>query len=303
MELRHLRYFLTVAEELNFSRAAEKLHMAQPPLSQQIRNLETELGVQLFQRTKRRVELTEAGMVFLEEVRKLFAQVDQAVRSAQRASRGEVGRLVIGFNSSATYSVLPNLLRQFRERFPDVELVLHELTTSQQLEKLECNQIDLGLLYLPINKSNLRVMPVWQESLLVALPETHVLANRPLVSIQELIDEPFILPSPQLGAGLYVQIMDFFRQFSFHPKVFQSATLLQTAVSLVVGELGVALVPASLQNWQRTGVVYKTLAEPTPEVKIAIVWRQDDSSEVLQQFLQLVAQQDFAQKGKLNLSN
>ena len=194
-------------------------------------------------------------------------------------------------------------MRQFRERFPDVELVLHELTTSQQLEKLECNQIDLGLLYLPINKSNLRVMPVWQESLLVALPETHVLANRPLVSIQELIDEPFILPSPQLGAGLYVQIMDFFRQFSFHPKVFQSATLLQTAVSLVVGELGVALVPASLQNWQRTGVVYKTLAEPTPEVKIAIVWRQDDSSEVLPQFLQLVAQQDFAQKGKLNLCN
>ena len=184
-----------------------------------------------------------------------------------------------------------------------MELVLHELTTSQQLEKLECNQIDLGLLYLPINKSNLRVMPVWQESLLVALPETHVLANRPLVSIQELIDEPFILPSPQLGAGLYVQIMDFFRQFSFHPKVFQSATLLQTAVSLVVGELGVALVPASLQNWQRTGVVYKTLAEPTPEVKIAIVWRQHDSSEVLQQFLQLVAQQDFAQKGKLNLCN
>lgn len=288
MELRHLRYFVTVAQELNFSRAAERLHIAQPPLSQQIRYLEQELGVQLFQRTKRRVELTEAGVVFLEEVQKVFAQVNQAVRTAQRASRGEIGRLVIGFNSSATYSVLPALLRKFQSTNPDVELVLHELTTSQQLEKLHHNQIDLGLLYLPVDESQLSVMPVLKEPLMVALPETHFLVNQPQVSMHELSDEPFILPPHHSGAGLYGQIMTFFQQISFRPKVAQSATLLQTAVSLVAGGVGVALVPASLQNLQRTGVVYKAISEPTPQVEIAVVWRQHDLSQVLQRFLNIV---------------
>jgi DNA-binding transcriptional LysR family regulator len=293
MELRHLRYFLAVAEELNFSRAAEKLHIAQPPLSQQIRDLETELGVQLFLRNKRSVELTEAGVVFFKEVPNIFTKINNAIKSAQRASRGEIGTLAIGFNSSAAHSVLPNLLHQFREYFPDVELILHELTTTQQLEKLEYNQIDLGLLYLPIDTTNLQVMNIWQEGLLVALPETHALVDRLEVSLQELINEYFILPHPQLGAALYAQIMGFLAQFNFYPKVIQSTTLLQTAVSLVAGGVGVALVPDSLQNCQRIGVVYKKLAEPTPEVKTAIVWRQQDSSRVLQRFL------EFMQKATL----
>lgn len=288
MELRHLRYFITVAEELNFSRAAERLHIAQPPLSQQIRDLEAELGVQLFQRTKRSVALTEAGVMFLEEVNKVFVQVNQAVRTAQRASRGEIGRLVIGFNSSATYSVLPSLLRKFQQHCPDVELVLHELTTSQQLEKLHRNQIDLGLLYLPVDESRLCVKAVLQEPLMVALPETHSLVNQAQVSMHELLKEPFILPADHLGAGLYGQIMSFFQQIGFHPKVAQSATMLQTAVSLVAGGVGVALVPSSLQNLQRTGVVYKAIAEPTPEVEIGVVWRQHDSSQVVQKFLNIV---------------
>lgn len=288
MELRHLRYFVTVAEELNFSRAAERLHVAQPPLSKQIRDLEEELGVQLFQRTKRRVKLTDAGVVFLEEVNKVFTQVNQAVRTAQQASRGEIGRLVIGFNSSATYSVLPDLLHKFQQHCPDVKLVLHELTTSQQLDKLYRNQIDLGILYLPVDESKLSVMPILKEPLMVALPETHFLANQPQVSMYELIDEPFILPAHHLGAGLYAQIMVFFQQISFHPKVTQSATLLQTAVSLVAGSVGVALVPASLQNLQRTGVVYKAIAEPAPELEIAVVWRQHEPSQVVQRFLSIV---------------
>ena len=131
MELRHLRYFVAVAEELNFSRAAERLHIAQPPLSKQIRDLEAELGVVLFNRTKRRVELTDPGQVFLEKVHQSIQSIEQAVEAVQRASRGEIGRLSVGFNSSATYSVLPQILRGFRERYPQVELYLHELTTSQ----------------------------------------------------------------------------------------------------------------------------------------------------------------------------
>lgn len=288
MELRHLRYFVTVAEELNFSRAAERLHIAQPPLSQQIRDLEAELGVQLFQRTKRSVQLTDAGVMFLEEVRKVFTQVNQAVRTAQRASRGEIGRLVIGFNSSATYSVLPGLLHKFQQHCRDVELVLYELTTSQQLEKLYHNQIDVGLLYLPVDESKLSVIPVLKEALMLALPETHPLVNQPQVSIHELSNEPFILPAAHSGSGLYGQIMSFFQQISFHPQVAQSATLLQTAVSLVAGGIGVALIPSSLQNIQRTGVVYKPIVEPTPEVEIAVVWQQHNSSQIVQRFLSIV---------------
>ncbi len=290
MELRHLYYFVAVAEELHFSRAAQRLHIAQPPLSQQIRNLEEELGVQLFERTKRRVELTDAGQVFLQQVRPTLRQIEEAVRSAQRASRGEIGRLVVGFNSSATYSVLPKILRVFRERCPEVELVLHELTTSQQLERFHHNQIDTGILYLPVEESSLNILSVLKEPLVIALPETHPLATQPQISILSLINEPFILPPHHLGAGLYSQIMSLFQQAGFTPKIAQEAILLQTAVSLVAGGVGIAIVPASVQNLQRTGVVYKSMQEQPPEVEIAVVWRRNDSSLVLQKFLHVVSE-------------
>jgi len=288
MELRHLRYFVAVAEELNFSRAAERLHMAQPPLSQQIQDLEAELGIQLFERTKRRVQLTEAGKVFLEEVEKVFEQVNQAVKSAQRASRGEKGKLAIAFNSSATYSVLPKLLYKFHHHCPDIELILQELTTSQQLEKLEQNQIDLGLMYLPINKPKLQVISLLKEPLTIALSASHPLANRTEIAIADLIDEPFILPPPHLGEGLYRQIMQYFEQINFYPKVTQPATLLQTAIALVAGRVGVAIAPASLQNLQRTDVVYRSIFPTAPEIEIAMVWQENNLSPVLKKFLEII---------------
>ncbi|MBE9192331.1 LysR family transcriptional regulator [Gloeocapsopsis crepidinum LEGE 06123] len=289
MELRHLRYFITVAEELNFSRAAERLHIAQPPLSQQIRDLEIELGVKLFERTKRRVELTTPGKVFLEKSRLALQQVEQAVIAVQKASRGEIGRLVIGFNSSATYSILPKILRVFREQCPDVELDLQELTTRQQCDRLHHNQIDVGILYLPIESETLSTMTILQESLILALAATHPLAALPEVSIKALTQEPFIMPPHHLGGGLYNQILRFFQQTNFIPNVLQEATQLQTTISLVAGSIGIALVPASLQNLQRSGVVYKTLQEPTPEIEIALAWRKQDSSPVLQNFINTVS--------------
>lgn len=289
MELRHLRYFVAVAEELNFSRAAERLHIAQPPLSQQIRNLEVELGVVLFNRTKRRVELTAPGQVFLEKVHQSIQSIEQAVEAVQRASRGEIGRLSVGFNSSATYSVLPQILRGFRECYPQVELHLHELTTSQQLECLHQHQIDAGILYLPIESSALKVVSILKERLVVAMPESHPLAVSSQLSIRALSREPFIIPPHRLGGGLYSKIMQFFQQSGFNPTVVQEAMQLQTMISLVAGEVGVALVPASLQNLQRAGVVYRCLQELTPEVEIAIAWRQhDDGSPVLQKFVNAV---------------
>jgi len=286
MELRHLRYFITVAEELHFSRAAERLKIAQPPLSQQIRALEEELGVQLFKRTKRRVQLTEAGLVFLEETR---TQVEQAVRAAQRASRGEIGRLGVGVNSSATHSFLPEILRVFRERFPCVELVLHELASYQQVQGIRDNRIDIGFLWLPnINDSALSFMSIWREPVIVALPETHLLANLPEIPLTALVGEPFVLPPRQLGPGFYSQIISLCQQAGFSPKVVQEAMLMQTIVSLVAGGVGVALVPASLQSLQRVGVVYKALQGQTPELEMAVVWRQDNSSQILQEFLKVV---------------
>lgn len=289
MELRHLRYFVAVAEELNFSRAAERLHIAQPPLSKQIRDLEAELGVVLFNRTKRRVELTAPGQVFLEKVHQSIQSIEQAVEAVQRASRGEIGRLSVGFNSSATYSVLPQILRGFRERYPQVELYLHELTTSQQLECLHQHQIDAGILYLPIESSALKVVSILKERLVVAMPESHPLAVSSQISIRALSCEPFIIPPHRLGGGLYSKIMQFFQQSGFNPTVVQEAMQLQTMISLVAGGVGVALVPASLQNLQRAGVVYRCLQELTPEVTIAIAWRQqDDGSPVLQKFIDAV---------------
>lgn len=288
MELRHLRYFIAVAEELNFSRAAERLHIAQPPLSQQIQDLEIELGVQLFERTKRRVRLTEAGKVFLEEVEKVFEQVNRATEAAHRASRGEIGKLAIAFNSSATYSVLPDLLHQFHQQYPEVELILQELTTSQQLDKLQQNQIDVGLLYLPIDTKELTVISVLKEPLIVALSASHPLAKQSKIAIADLSDRPFILPPPQLGEGLYSQIRQYFEQINFYPKTTQTATLLQTAIALVAGGVGTAIVPASLQNLQRKGVVYRAIVPTAPEIEIALAWRNNNASPVLQKFLDLV---------------
>jgi DNA-binding transcriptional LysR family regulator len=288
MELRHLRYFMAVAEELNFSRAAERLHIAQPPLSQQIRDLEMEMGVTLFDRTKRRVELTAAGRVFVEKIQQVFGQIEQAVEAAQRASRGEIGCLSLGFNSSATYSVLPTLLNAFRERCPEVILDLHELTTQQQLIHLQQQQIDACILYLPIDLEELEVISVLQEGMAIAIPSSHPLATFTQVSIRAFSQELFVLPPARLGSGLYNQIMQFFQQTGFSPIAVQEATQLQTSISLVAGGVGVALIPASLRNLQRAGVVYQSLIEPTPEIEIAVVWQKGDRSPVLQKFVESV---------------
>ncbi len=287
MELRHLRYFVAVAEELHFSRAAQRLHIAQPPLSQQIRNLETELGVQLLQRTKHRVQLTAAGQLFLEEARRTLSQAEQAIRTAQRASRGEIGRLVVGFLSSTAYNVFPEILRLFRERFPAVELVLHELNTVPQVQALHEGQIDVGFLHPPVNSGEaLSLTTVFEEPLVLALPSNHALAAQPQIALAWLADAPFVLSPRHLGPGFYDQVISACQQAGFHPRVVQETNMAQTMVSLVAGGMGVALVPASLQNLQRTGVVYRVVQDLTPRVTTAAIWRREDASLVLHAFLE-----------------
>ncbi|MDZ7967299.1 MAG: LysR family transcriptional regulator [Nostoc sp. DedSLP03] len=290
MELRHLRYFVILAEELHFGRAAERLHIAQPPLSQQIRQLERELGFELFHRTKRNVQLTEAGHVFLCEVQQIFRQLQQAIQVGQQTSRGEIGQLVVGFVSSATYNILPTILRSFRSCVPSVSLELHELTTDQQLEWLREGRMDVGFVRPPVDENRFSWEIIFQESLMVALPEAHLLANESDVCLTSLANEPFILFPRILAPGLYDLIISLCQQAGFSPNVAQEAIQMQTIVSLVAAEMGVAIVPASLQNMQRTGVVYKSVQESTSKVGIAMIWRKNETSPTVQKLVEIVRQ-------------
>lgn len=288
IELRHLRYFLAVAEELHFGRAAARLHMAQPPLSQQIRQLEAELGFKLFHRTRRQVELTTAGHSFLADCQGILQQLDRAIQRGQQINRGELGQLSIGFVSSATYNVLPSILRTVRQTLPEVTLTLRELTTDQQLADLQAGRLDVGFVRPPVDLATFATLTVLREPLAVALASTHPLAASAAVSVRSLVHEPFILFPRPLAPGLYDQIIGLCQQADFSPAVAQEAVQMQTIISLVAAEIGIAIVPQSLENLQRTGVVYRPLREPTPPATIALIWPEQGRSPTLQRFLQIV---------------
>jgi DNA-binding transcriptional LysR family regulator len=285
MELRHLRYFVVVAEELHFGRAAARLLIVQPSLSQQIRQLEDELGFPLFRRTKRSVELTEAGKVFLSAARDVLVQVQEAKRTAQRAYRGEVGRLVVGYASSSTYDLLPMMLRVYRERFPHVEVALRELTTHEQVRALEEEYIQVGLLRLPISAPLLNVEVVRQEPIVCVLPEEHPLAVREQIDVALLAHEPFVLQARHRGAGYYVQLMKLCLAAGFSPNVIQEVTELHAIVGLVAAGIGVSLVPLSTRNIRSQGVVYRELEGTAPMTEMAVAWRRDAHSVLVHNFL------------------
>jgi DNA-binding transcriptional LysR family regulator len=289
MELRHLRYFVTVAEELHFGRAAARLHVSQPPLSMQIKALEEELGTRLLSRTQRKVELTAAGAVFLKEAREILQRVDQAAAAARRAARGEAGELAVGFVSIADYNVLPAALSAMRERSPGIALTLHEATTDVQLRELAGERLDVGFVLPPVNDPRLTLLPLLREPLVAALPQQHPLAaGRGKLPLARLRDAPFILFPRHMAPGLYDDIVSFCRQAGFSPRVDQEAIQMQTIVSLVSAGLGVALIPASLRNLGRAGVVYRALREPSPLTQIALAWRTGDERPTLARFLEAV---------------
>jgi DNA-binding transcriptional LysR family regulator len=289
MELRHLRYFVTVAEELHFGRAAERLHLSQPPLSMQIKALESEIGTQLLERSRRKVELTPAGAVFLREAREILARVEQAMAAAQRAGRGEIGELTIGFISIADYNVLPQVLSEFRIHQPSVRLNLREATTDAQLLDLVQQRIDVGFVLAPIQDGRLATRALLSEPLVAALPESHPLARgRGPLSVARLADSPFILFPRHMAPGLYDDVVSFCRQAGFSPRVEQEAVQMQTIISLVSAGLGVAMIPASMRNLGRTGVVYRNLREPSPQTEILVAWRKGETAPALVRFLESV---------------
>lgn len=288
MELRHLRYFVAVAEELHFGRAAEKLHLAQPPLSQQIQQLERELGVSLFLRANRRVTLTAAGEAFLEGARRSLQTVEQAALAARRAARGETGLLSIGFSTSATFEALPLLLSRFRARVPDVELSLFEMNAAEQMHALLEKTITVGLARPSIADDALTVETVLREPLIAALPEMHPLAGQEVLTLSDLAAEPFVLSPPGPKPNYADMVQTLCAGAGFVPRVVQEAREMPTILSLVAAGLGVTLTPASARNLRRKGLVYRPLSDPEAMTELTVAYRRGDVSPPLTQFLETV---------------
>jgi DNA-binding transcriptional LysR family regulator len=293
VELRHLRYFVAVAEELHFGRAAQRLHISQPPLSLQIRQLEEEIGVDLFNR-KRRVELTPAGREFLDHARGVLQQVNQGVRSAQRVHRGESGELSVGFMSSMAYTYLPWLLRIFRERFPDVQLVLDEQDTWTQFRALRDRRINVGIVRGPVDEPSLTGVTVLSEPLVVALPSDHRYAKARSLSITRLANDPLIMFPRRIGGPLNELVLGLCQRAGFTPRISQEAIQLHVVVSLVSARIGIAIVPASTQLLPLEGVVFRPLGERSARIEIAVAFRSGDPSPVVREFLE-VAQFVFSE--------
>ncbi|USX22060.1 LysR family transcriptional regulator [Oxalobacteraceae bacterium OTU3REALA1] len=290
LELRQLRYFVTVAEELHFGKAALRLHMTQPPLSQTIQALEQLLGAALFERSRRGVTLTPAGIALLPEARRLLAQAQELPQLVQRAAAGEVGRLTLAFVSSADYSVLPPFLRAYRAAYPQVQITLQEATSDLQLDDLLHNRIDAGLLIPPLPdkaKLELDYLPVLNEPLVLAVP-AGLLAKKGKVALAALPRLPLIVFPRAISPALYDAILSVFRDAGVTPEIGQQAIQMQTIVSLVSAGMGMALVPQSVSNLMRPGVEYRALADTGPLVETGLAWRRDNTSPVLRGFLELL---------------
>ncbi len=292
IELRPLRYFVAVAEEMHFGRAAARLHMTQPPLSQTIQALESQLGTPLFSRTRRSVALTAAGRALLPEAQRLLMQAESLPALVQRAAAGESGQLRLAFVSSADYSVLPVALREFRSAYPAVQIDLREATSDVQLEELAAGNIDLGILIPPVPdklKTILDYFSVLTEPLVLALPADSKLATATRkVSLKSCAGLPLIIFPRRLAPALHDQILGCFREAGLTPSIEQEAIQMQTIVGLVAAGMGIALVPQSVSNLKRPGVEYRALKEASPLVEIGLAWRRDNTSPVLQSFLDLI---------------
>lgn len=287
MDTRQLRHFVALAETLNYHKAAERLHMSQPPLSKSIRRLEEQLDVQLFERTRRGTVLTVAGNAALEEARRALFHTDQFGRIATAAARGEAGTLRIGVIGSATYALMPHVMPVFRTRYPDVEVVLSESTTSRLLNQVEEGEVDAGLLRYPVVRtSNARITPIERDVFVAALPIDHPLARKRKLQLSDLASESFVLYSSTAVPGLHSTVVLACQQAGFIPRVAQEAVQVQTVVSLVESKLGIALVPSVAMRHGNPNIVFKPLHGPgsATEIGIALVWRPETETPATRRF-------------------
>jgi DNA-binding transcriptional LysR family regulator len=284
MELRHLRYFVAVAEQLSFRGAAEKLHMAQPPLSSQIKSLEEELRVQLLQRTTRSVVLTHAGRVFLEEARAVLAASSQAQQRARDAQHGLAGTLRVGMIAPVAGAWLAAILRRFRQNFPGVQLSLFDLTSTEQLRRLHGLELDAGLLRPPINSSELDYRFIGESRQVLALPAGHRLAKKKRLEWKDFDGEELVLINPSAQHGYYDSFFAACARAGVKPRPVQYANDIQTKMWLISAGFGIAPTAASLGEVRRPGLVFRPLPAGLPPVQTVLAWRRGDASPVLDHF-------------------
>ena len=285
MELRHLRYFIAVAEQLHFRHAAELVHVAQPALSQQIRQLEEEIGVTLFERSRHKVSLTPAGKAFYENAQRILKQADQAVTQARKVELGDAGTIRIGFVSTAAIRVLPDAMKKLQAQVPLAEVQLNELAAGEQIDGLYRDLIDIGFLHAQLKEEVLKMMVVAREHLIVAVPAKCKLAGSRRVDIKDLASWTAIMPAGHTSAGFYEQVRMAFQMAGVRPERVHYTRLLQTGLLLVAAGVGVSLVPESFQSIHVKGVVYKKLLVEPPLCELVAVWRRDNASPLLNRFI------------------
>jgi DNA-binding transcriptional LysR family regulator len=291
MELRHLRYFIAVAEELHFTRAAERLHIGQPPLSHAIQMLEADIGAQLLERSKRWVRLTEAGRLFLDDARRILALAEQAAETARRAGRGEAGELRIGFTYSTPLTPLfVEVINRYRQDFPLVTLTLHEMATLRQLEAIGQRTLDLGFVRPPevAVPAGIRLTALREDPLMVVLPTGHRLAAKSALAIRELEELPFVMYPPGGGTGIYPQIFRLCRAAGFVPRVGQTAGEASTIIGLVAAGSGISLLPSSFDRIRMDGVCYRPLTDPEATTTLLLAQRAGEQSPLIDAFVALV---------------
>jgi DNA-binding transcriptional LysR family regulator len=284
IDLVQLNCFVTVAEELHFGHAAARLCMTQPPLSRQIKLLEQTLGVKLFERTSRTVHLTAAGNVFLSDARRLLNLAKQAATSAQRASRGETGRITVGFTSVMGFDLMPNLIASAQQALPDIDVVLKEMVTVAQLEALEKNTIDLGFIRPLAGRQTLKYQTVIREPLMVVLPVDHPLAERSHVDLDDMNGVPFVMYSPDQGKYFYSLIAGLFSSSGVMPKYIQHLDHVHTVVGMVRSGVGISIVPASAAQLRFDNVVFRPMLRCSAIAESRMAWRADHHNPALATF-------------------
>jgi DNA-binding transcriptional LysR family regulator len=294
-DFRQLRYFVAVAEELSFTRAAQRLHISQPPLSQQIQGLEQDLGVRLLERDKRNVALTGPGLLFLDQARQILAQAEDARHLVAEAAAGFSGQLRLAYTVSVSFHPsLPQTLLRFGRNAPNVRVLLSEMYTEPQFSALRSGQIDVGFVRNePVHEADakaLRLEVIDREPLLLALPSGHPLATRRRLRLGDVADQPFVAQPRELAATLYDRLVQLAAKSDFHPQIRQHAQQLNGLLALVAAGIGLALVPATMRAVRLAGVSYVPLQDPDAYLLLAVASRADDPSPVLAQFLSTVAE-------------
>ena len=292
MELRQLRYFVAVAEELHFTRAAERLHIGQPPLSHAIQVLEADVGAQLFERSKRWVRLTGAGLLFLADARRILDLADQAAETARRAQRGEAGVLRIGFTYSTPLTPLfANVINRYRQLYPAVSLTLHEMATLPQLDALVQRQLDLGFVRPPESAlpPAISLDALREDRLIVVLPESSPLAGQKQVAMADLAQMDFVMYPQAAGTGIHPQIMRLCREAGFAPRIGQLAGESTTIIGLVAAGCGVSVLPASFERIRMDGVCYRPLADRGATTTLLLARRRDETTPLVNAFVRMVS--------------